>query len=185
MRIFLFTIATLLFLPQAAAIAQTAMSKEQANNYYASCKAKQDPRMSTPAQDAFCACTSVKMMEAMSVEDVQTMAGNDQAGRNALNKMLIDVYAPCMSYPVEELVGAKCYNDPKLGALGLKKSKEKICDCVGQKTAAWFVDEGRDLMRNVLAQNPNIFDPIDPVMESAAFKSQSYENMMHCMKGTP
>ncbi len=181
MRYFIALAILIMVLPVSAA-AQTAISEEMANAYYENCKNRPDPRMKPETQDALCACTSVMMMEHMSVEDVQTMKGNDQAGRNALNKMMLEVYAPCMNYPVQDLVGSQCMENPQI-ARTAGVSKKALCECMAKKTATWFTDEGRALIARVIRENPNVYDPIGPVMESSTFKSKSYSHMMACMSG--
>ncbi len=161
--------------------AQTKLSKEQGNNYYYNCKSKPDPRMRPESQDAMCACTSVMMMEKMTVEEVQVMMGDTPQSRQALNKMLIEVYAPCMNYPVQDLVGMQCLEDKKIDALGSNVPKEELCGCVAETTAMWFVNEGRALLREVLVKNPNITDPVGPIMETAKFKKKSYDNLVACL----
>ncbi len=176
------TLIALLFLTLSGhAFAQTPVSKEQANNYYSTCKAKNDPRMTPKSQDAMCACTSFMMTEHMSVEDVQTMGGDTQEARDALNKMLINVYAPCMSYPIEDMINAECLNDNKMNKLGVNTPKAELCACMAKKTGDWFIEEGRSLMHDIVVKNPNIYDPIGPVMNSKIFKSQSYNNMIACL----
>lgn len=172
----------LLLICTVSAHAQTPVSNEEAVNYYNSCKQKADPRMRPETHDAFCACTAEKIMQNMSVEEVRTMGEQSQAGRDMLNKMLVDVYAPCMNYPVTDLVEAKCLSNKNLDVTGVKTPKDTICFCTATKTAEWFVQEGRTLMKSVLMKNPNIMDPIEPVMESRAFKSQSYSNMISCLQ---
>ena len=181
-RLSLFAYVVLLCLA-VPALAQTAVTKEQANAYYVNCKSKPDPRMKPESQDAFCSCTAVTMMKTLSVEDVNAMAGNDQTARNALNTMLLDVYAPCMSYPVEDLVTAQCLNDPRISQIGSATPAQDICGCMAARTASWFVKDGRGLMAELLKQNPNITDPLTPVMESKPFQKQSYESMIACLNG--
>jgi len=163
------------------AFAGTPLTKEQANNFYLNCKGKQDTRMRPESQDAMCACTSAAVMQAMSLEDIQVMSGNTPESRIALNKMLLHVYAPCMSYPVQDLVGMQCLSDPNIDKMGVKIPKESLCSCIAENTAAWFVNEGRTLMEEVLKKDPNILDPIGPIMETSSFKAQTYNSMVACM----
>lgn len=176
----LFLLVTLLAHPSQA---QTPITKDAANAYYKNCKAQNDPRLRPETQEALCACTAVQMIEKMSVEEVQTMASNDQSGRISLNKMLVEVYAPCMNFPVQDMIADECMNDPKVDMAGLKMNKSVLCNCMGEKTGAWMATVGRSLMAQILTQNPNITDPIGPVMEDKSFRQQAYQNMMACMSG--
>ncbi len=161
------------------AVAQTPVSDEMARAYYDSCMGQRDQRMSSEAQDSLCTCTAKKMQETMSVEDIRTMGQNDQVGRDMLNKMLIDVYAPCMAEPLAEILEDQCLlgDDKKIKHM----HKANLCACMAEKTGAWFATGGRNAMAEVLAANPNINDPIGPVMDSPLFKEQTMTNITACM----
>jgi len=176
----LFLLLTLLAHPSQA---QTPITKDAANAYYTNCKAQSDPRLRTETQEALCACTAAQMMQKMTVEDVHMMAGNNQAGRLALNKMLLEVYAPCMNFPVQDMIYDECMNDEKVDMAGLNMDKTILCGCMGEKTGVWMATSGRALMSQILARTPNITDPIGPVMEDKTFRKQAYQNMMACMSG--
>jgi hypothetical protein len=159
----------------------TPLSTEQANNFYAHCASNNDPRMSQSTQEAMCACNAVMMQRHMSVEDVQLMVSDTQESRLALNKMLLEVYAPCMNYPVNDLILGECLQNPQLD--NATTSKDALCLCMAERTAAWFLDEGRNLMGRLIAENPNITDPISPVMESRPFKNAAMQSLTSCMGG--
>ncbi|PJB73556.1 MAG: hypothetical protein CO093_00400 [Alphaproteobacteria bacterium CG_4_9_14_3_um_filter_47_13] len=176
------TLCLIIFLTGIGALpasAQTPIGKEQASNFYNSCKSRQDPRMTPQIQDDFCACTATHMMATMSIEDIQIMTGNTPEAKTMQNKMLLDVYTPCMNYPTQSLVKGECQKNAAIA----KASKENLCNCMAEKTGLWFTKEGRALMQRVINENPDVFDPIDPVMESPEFKTQSYNNMLACMAG--
>lgn len=165
--------------------AQTPISNEEATNYYYDCKKRPDPRWRQETQDAFCACTAEKMMQTMSVEEVRIMGEQSQQGRDMLNKMLVDVYAPCMNFPVSDLVEKQCMANEKLDMAGITATKSDVCFCTAGATAEWFTKEGRTMMRTIVMKNPNVEDPIGPLMESRAFKMQSFNNMMNCLSQQP
>lgn len=161
----------------------TPVSKDAANNFYLACRSAPDPRMTPETQNAMCACNAAMLMEKMSVEEVDTMKEQSQAGRDMLNKMLLEVYAPCMNYPVQDLIEAECLRNENISKAGISMSKEHICSCTANKMAEWFAKDGLELMRTTIKQHPNITDPIGPVMESQAFKSQSYSTLTSCLTG--
>jgi hypothetical protein len=168
--------------PLSEVLAQTPISKDIANTYFKNCTQNRNEMMSEDTQVAFCSCTSVKMMEAMTLEEIQTMYEETQAGRNMLNKMLIEVYAPCISMPVQDLVGNNCLEDPKFKSLELKSpTHEELCSCISKETGDWLSLRGRLLMKSILEKNPNIQDPIGPVMNSKEFQDQSYQHLTQCM----
>lgn len=159
----------------------TAITKDVANAYYQNCTAAQDPHMTQESQSALCACTAAKMQATMSVEDIQTMGRNDEQGRAMLNHMLTEVYGPCMQYPVQDLVSAQCMKDPKIDMMNLKTDRGQLCGCMAENTGQWFSTKGKDLIARLLLANPNMTDPVNPVMDSADFKRASYDSLVSCL----
>lgn len=174
-------LSVLMFVLSAPATAATAIDKESANAYFAKCVSTRDERMTEATQEELCACTSVQMMRALSVEDVQVMGENTPRGRMMLNKMLIEVYGPCMAGPVKDMVSGECDRDPRVALADQTVDRRKLCGCMADKTGAWFESEGRTIMKSVLDEQPYTADPISPVMESKIFKDASYEAMLACM----
>lgn len=174
-------LSVLMFVLSAAVSAATPIDKESANAYFAKCNSTRDPRMTEETQEELCACTSVQMMQALSVEDVQMMGENTPRGRMMLNKMLIEVYGPCMAGPVRDMVLGECDRDPRVALADQTVDRRKLCGCMATKTGSWFESEGRTIMQSVLKEQPYTADPISPVMDSKIFKDASYEAMMSCM----
>lgn len=183
MNRFLRAFVAFLVLSAAPALAAMPVGKDMANSYYANCLDKRDERMTEDSQKAMCACTAAKMMESMTVEDMTVMSSDTPDSRLMLNKMLIEVYAPCMSFPVQDLVETQCLNDEKVATIGFRQTKKSLCHCMAEKTGQWFTTRGKYLMFELLQKNPNITDPISPVMESKSFKEESYSNLRACLKG--
>lgn len=169
----------LLLLGPAAAVA-TPIDRDTANAYFAKCIESRDERMSAETQEELCACTSVHLMNTLSVEDVQVMAENTPRGRIMLNKMLVEVYGPCMAGPVRDLVNTQCDSDPRIALADQTIDRRALCGCMAEQTGQWFAADGRDIMVQVLRDEPFTSDPITPVMESKTFRDQSYNAMMSC-----
>lgn len=159
----------------------TPIGQQQSTDYYNNCLTQRDDRLSESGHKALCACSAAQMSESMTVEDIQTMGQDSPAGRMMLNKMLIHVYAPCMQYPVQDLVKADCLKDPKIDMMQLKTGKDLLCGCMAEKTGQWLATNGGSLMAELLEKNPNMADPITPVMESKSFEKESYNNLLACM----
>ncbi len=164
------------------ALAGTPLTPEQANNYYQSCNAQRDQRMSEATQDAFCACTSAEMMSRFSVEDIQLMNSGEDGARDVVNRMILDIYAPCMHYPVQDLTEIGCLQDSAIEKIDAAMPRDDLCRCMGETTGHWFSTEGRALMATILEQNPTIEDPMTPLMQSAEFRTRSHENMLACLQ---
>lgn len=160
----------------------TPITDETSNAFFNSCVQKRDERMTEQNQTKFCACSAAKMQENMSLEETRAMFQPGQQGRLMLNKMLTEVYAPCMNFPVQDLITANCMNDPKVASFSKDNNPAPLCTCMGKETGNWFAANGPQLLARILADNPNVTDPITPVMESNVVKQQSFKFLMRCSK---
>lgn len=157
----------------------TQIDSATANAYFENCVAKRDERMSEESQKTLCSCTAALMMKEMSTEDVRLMGENTPEGRKMLNHMLVSVYAPCMQYPIEDMISRECLRDEKLGEV--TREKIDLCRCMGESTGYWFSRQAGPKMAKLFEINPDMTDPIDPVMNSPEFRRSSYQNMLNCL----
>lgn len=177
---FVLTLALLVFaIPAPTRAEGTAVTKELADTYYQNCMGKPNPILSDKTKDMLCTCTAARMMKSLTVEEMRTMTQNDEAGRLALNKMLIEVYTPCMEFPIRDLVYDNCVknksNVPNF------KNFEGLCGCMASETAEYVAEEGPQTIRNALKDNPFITDPMGPLMSSPEFQKASQDFTMSCM----
>lgn len=175
----LVSFALAVILPDIAAA--TPVNKETSRNYFNNCLQERDPRMSKASQEEFCACTAATMEQSFTMEELQTMHEQEQESRDMVDKLLLEVYVPCMSYPVRDMIEMQCLDDPKVTALELKGDRGTLCDCMGVSTGTWFSAEGGALMAALIADNPEMSDPLVPVMDSRAFQNKAYEFLMKCV----
>lgn len=160
----------------------TPISQEMARKYYENCKSRPDPMkvMSDQSKDNLCSCTATHLMSSMTVEDIKIMGGNDQPARNALNKMLTAVYAPCMEFPARDLVYANCIANSQLKAAA--SNLEGLCGCVAGQAAQYIAANGPGIMQQELMKNPNVTDPLGPLMQSQGFTQASQTFTMQCLQ---
>ncbi len=177
--IFLYCVLAILALPLPAQ-AQTPINREMGKQYYQNCISRRNYVMTEDTQEMLCTCTAAKMMETMTLEDMQIMVMNTQEGRIALNEMLINVYAPCMEFPIQDLIQDQCVNDPSITAMS--KRPVALCDCLALDVADYIATNGPNVLREVLAKDPNITDPLGPMMSSPTFQKQAQESTMACIK---
>jgi len=109
-------------------VSATPITKDAANAYYEQCNSQPAQGITQKSKEYLCACTAAKMMQSMQVEDVQAMAQQNQAGRDAMNNMLINVYAPCMNYPAKDHYYNNCITDPKTKTLS--RNPQGLCNCM-------------------------------------------------------
>ncbi len=186
MKVFLITVLTILSLP-IFAFAQTPVSKETANTYFANCvaaaqsSANAGPQSLSPqSQTMLCACTAARMTTNFSMEDMQTMTGNDPVqARTAYNKMLVNVYAPCMETPSYDYYYNTCMQNPQTAQYG---DRQSICQCLGGTMALHLRQNGAQVFGDLLQKNPNLTDPMGALTSDPAFQSFAMQKLTACLK---
>lgn len=163
------------------ALAQTAIGGETANAYYQACMDRADERISLSAQESLCSCAAARMMVMMSVQELATMNPNPKhPGRQSYNKMLMNVYGPCMQHPVEDLLAAECERDRHIRAFSLR-DPGALCRCMAQRTGTTFEQSAPDIVRRLLFYIPDMEDPLGPIMNDGTFRQRAYDNLYACL----
>ena len=180
MRLFLaFTFTLILALAPVTAMA-TPITKQAANAYYQNCLGQPAQLgLSQQSKQNMCACTAAKMMESLSVEDVQAMSGQDQNARNALNKMMVYVYAPCMAYPAQDHYYNTCVTNPDTKKLG--KNPQKMCSCMASQVATYLNNNGQQVFQDILTRTPNIADPMSALTNDPKFQQFARSKLLGCV----
>ena len=115
-------------------------------------------------------------MTTMSVEELRASANQDQSGRDATNKIIINVYAPCMEFPVRDLVFQKCQKDAF-------QAGQKICSCLANNMASYVRQRAAADLPAILAQNPNAFDPMNAIVTSPSYEQKEKRIALGCIQG--
>lgn len=157
----------------------TPITKDAANAYYEQCNAQPAQGITQKSKEYLCACTAAKMMENMTVEDVQTMAQQSQAGRDAMNNMLINVYAPCMNYPAKDHYYNTCMSNPKTKALS--SNPQGLCNCMADQVANYLGTNGPEVFRDILNRNPNVVDPMTALTNDSKFQQFAQSRLLGCV----
>ncbi len=156
------------------------VTKAQAKAYYQNCSSKPSPNMSVETQKLLCACTAVQMHKTMQVEDVQEMSLQNEVGREATNKMIVNAYAPCMQHPAKELYYQNCISDPQTQTL--TKNPQQACECMSSNIAQYLSTRGVEVFKSILTRNPNIVDPMAALAEDPQFQNYTRNELMGCLK---
>lgn len=156
--------------------AQTMLNAQQVQRYYDNCKrnAAAEQKLTPETQDIFCQCTARMTQQNMSMDDIKATTGNDQNARNAINKLMISVYAPCMEFPVRDLIHTKCQADV---------AQTGICTCLSSNMAKYTQDQAVKLLSGILVKNPNVFDPMGAILESPEFQAEQKRITLQCLTG--
>ena len=157
--------------------AQTPLTEEQISNYRIECKNKPEERMSSNIQNSFCDCTADAMRDGgMTLEDGMAMQSDGREQREAMNRMALNVYAPCMEHPVRGLVFSSCMKDQNL-------RKQNICACLANNMAAYIQAEGPEALQTALNENPDIEDPLETLTSSPAYGRMERRVASDCILG--
>lgn len=163
------------------ALAQTAVTKETANAYFTNCLNQPSPTgMSDQTKQYMCACTAARMQQSMTVEDIRTMAQQSQAGRNATNKMIINVYAPCIEYPARDHYYSTCMSNPQ--SQNLTKNVQGMCTCLGNQVSGYLKQNAQKEFSRILKRTPNITDPMQALTSDPAFTQFAQSKMTGCIR---
>lgn len=172
----------IVFLAPLTAKAQTPVSKETANSYFANCVKTASPTqgMSANGQQMLCACTAARLTQFFTMEDWQNMTSpSPEIARPAYNKMLIDVYAPCMSEPTREYHYTSCMQNPSVTKLG---NAQNVCNCAADALAQHMQYHGSSMFEKILAREPNIADPNAALFNDPDFQQVATQKTMGCLK---
>ena len=149
------------------------ITNDVTEKYFKNCLvgAEKQGTMTADNQKQYCACTALNMQKSMTQEDLKALSYQDEKSRLVLNKILIDVNGPCMEYPVHDLIEKKCMADIKNPA---------ICSCMSKKMGKFTAKQSQQMMPKLLADNPNLFDPLTPIMESQEFQQTQQSIALSC-----
>lgn len=150
-----------------------------AEKYYNTCMSKKDDVLKGKPQKMLCACSSANMAEKMTVEEVRAMATDTAEGLRQRNRMLLEVYAPCMEYPTQALLNHRCLNDPNMKAS--ITNTEEVCGCLADNIAQYVKANGPQTLAKALKDDPKNLDPMASLMNSPEFQHQSQTVLMNCI----
>lgn len=161
------------------AMAGTPIGKEQAQAFYQNClQQPSQNQISAETQELVCACTAAHMMDHMEVEDIQKMARQAPDARTIFNKMVVNVYAPCIEYPAREYHYNECVNNPKTKTLASRP--EALCGCMADEVASYLSQNAQPVFRDLLARNPDMQDPLGALVSDPEFTRFAQSKLMAC-----
>ncbi|MFA5592246.1 MAG: hypothetical protein WC989_02910 [Micavibrio sp.] len=164
-----------------SAQAQTPVSKETANSYFDNCAAQPaGESLSADSQNMLCACTAARLTQFFTVEDMQAMADpNRPEARLAVNKMLVEIYAPCMEAPTRDFHYNACITNPDTARYG---DPQRICPCMADAVAGHMRNNGPAVFRDILTRNPTIVDPMAALVDDPGFKQFAQSKLLACVR---
>ncbi len=146
--------------------------------YYQNCQKKQHPILKGEQLRMLCSCSSQKLKETMTIDQVQAMATDTPEGQEARNFMAVNVYGPCMQYPARALLVNNCKQNKQV--LSQHKNAAQICTCMADGMARYIAANGQTVLAQRLTENPSDPDPMSSFMASDEFQAQAQQSFMGC-----
>ncbi|MBL8641065.1 MAG: hypothetical protein JNL76_03010 [Alphaproteobacteria bacterium] len=156
-----------------SSVSGTPITDEMSSKYFSNCvaSAQKEGTMTKETQNQYCACTAMNMQKTMSQEDLVNLSTPGDKARKSLNKVLISVNGPCMQYPTHDLIHKKCMTDVK---------SPEICSCLSNKMGIFMKDISGRMLPDLLKKDPNLFDPVTPIMETSEFIETQRKIALSC-----
>jgi hypothetical protein len=154
---------------------------EYASQYYKECTAKEDTVLNGQNLQAQCACTSQKIVEQMSLEEVNSLTLQTPEGEFQRNRILLQAYAPCMNYPVRAILGARCESDKNIQKT--VPEYQKACSCMGEAMATYVSQNGASIIAKTLGQDDaRASNPVSALLRDQDFQTRAQAALAECIK---
>lgn len=158
---------------------RTPLTQQQAQAYYQSCRngAAAQGQLTPQTQDIFCQCTATYVQKNMSVEELSNAMADSPFGQEVRQKTTLAVYAPCMEFPVRDLIYSQCQANPQLAAAS------NVCACVSKNMAQYTAQSAQEKLGGLMKAGQDLSDPLNALMSTPEFTSQQQSIAMKCMTG--
>ncbi|MCC7305645.1 MAG: hypothetical protein IT558_05230 [Alphaproteobacteria bacterium] len=165
--------------PAAAADPEPDPIGKFASNYFENCMSKENNALKGELLKKLCACSATKIAQTMTVADVKSMAEDTPAGQEMRNRMLLEVYAPCIEYPTQALLLEKCMSDTKVQQQ--IPGYQQACTCMAASMGQYMAANGPAAIAQSIAANPGDTDPLASLMNSQGFQAEAQSRLAGCL----
>ena len=181
MRIGLFATMLMMILIPGMASAKP-VTQKVANTYYDVCMSHEDSRMDAESQTNLCSCAAARMMSYLSLEDVVRMSADikDKTGRAIYDKMLVNVYGPCLKLPVQKALAEQCVADKKIQQFMLRDTTG-MCECMAARTGDYMDSDSDNILGTIVQQDPKVTDLFPRMMTSSRIRGAAENFIYTCM----
>ncbi len=180
MRSFIVALLSTFLLIAALPAHATQVNRDQANQYFATCISKAAAGANANSMTALCACSSARLMQYMTAEELELLKAGGAGSQAAQHKMLLDVYAPCSETIAADMIGFECVNNKQLYEMNKGYDIPKICACSAQKSADWYRGKARGLMADILKKDPAVTNAVGALISHPQTKNQILNNLVAC-----
>ncbi len=107
-------------------------------------------------------------------------AGDNRFTPDLKEKILANVYAPCLHTPVHDLFYQGCKSDPQIS--GAVMEPEKFCSCVADQVSSFIAENGSQLIETQAGDQGAIGNPLGTLIKSQKFQDISQTALLTCVR---
>jgi hypothetical protein len=153
--------------------------EEFANAFFLKCVAENKPNYTTEIQEYMCACSSAKMVDYLSIDEMKALDKETRLGENARTKFIIHAHTACMKDAIKEIALNSCKESTYLKQ-NVVTGKMKICNCMAEGMQN-FIEAGHtNLIMNAVMKNPMTIDPLHDFLSSNDFLRTESQYVSNC-----
>lgn len=149
---------------------------DTADQFYGHCIAKRDLRMSYETQETFCKCSAHQLQQNITMTQYKDVASNDKNRfTEAMDRLTLSVYAPCISYPVQDITYDRCTENDFHNNKG-------ICGCLSNKMGRYAEENATMSLMKTIQTKPGISDPLNTFLLNAKFRQHEKQAALTCVQ---
>lgn len=150
---------------------------EMVQGFHQQCIFSRDNRISETTQNIFCKCAAHNLQQNISMETLGSL--NTESDMNTLlsniQEIVLLVYAPCLEFPVREMVFLGCQSNDF-------QKEQGICGCVADKVASFTAEEAQTILVEHIAKQDNALDPLNSLSGAQAFVQREKKASLECIQ---
>ena len=153
--------------------------KDIALRYYDDCNKYKEGVLSAAEQDMFCSCISNGIDLGLSTEEAKLLYDESRKGQRARDKMMLEIYAPCMKFPIRDTVINTCRTSKAMDGYPQKKT---LCECQANMLTQHVGIISENLVQGALQSEKWYKDPIGNYLQSQDFRSSADGYLQRCIQ---
>lgn len=167
---------------EALQVPEQQRKKEYLGEYFARCMGVPAPDQDYDSHGNMCMCQAAHMPSALTADEMQVMATGEGKTKIRRKKLFLDVYAPCMEFPVRSIALQNCYDDQTVRAVvSTQNAYEGACKCVASAMGKYARDYGRPQLAVMLINNDLLEDYVGAIMDSFDYKMELSDAQNKCL----
>ncbi len=130
---------------------------------------------SADIKEYLCLCTAQQIEQQIAPADIALMFTKTPEGEFQRQRVIGEIYVPCLKKPLNILTTQKCTKNPEMREKYTKY--QAVCQCVSDQASA-FVIKNKKIPS--VRSNPNLEDLLHQFMRDAPFRTRQYQVERSC-----